>query len=347
MIYLYMLIIWEVKTLSRGLGVCPHATHLQKRRQRETLTCVFQRHLPLNTLTKLFEGLIEVRLSKFFQLNNTLTPSQRGSRITRQTPAKSPFTRLSPPYNSDSCADLKRCRSFRLFAMEAIANWSWVLREHCAGCHLPSTLTVWTKKFCVARRCLLSKSLLWCRTSIIWSSALVQALSSLSMGRTWSVATELTHHRDPFSPFFRGLFNKYHVIDVGEGSNPVEVFNRSDWRLPWGRLRRISTSSFWSMRAWRTRTRTIQELTSAGAMIFWWSSWFCSFYMSGPNSLCGLMARQWQSQWSSSSCDRCCPHSEIWLLSHRQRHLIQALCSSRLPHMTTLCPGFPQKTFVI
>jgi len=44
------------------------------------------------------------------------------------------------------------------------------------------------------------------------------------MGRTRSVATELTHHRDLFSPFFRRLFSKYHVIDVGEGFfNPVEV----------------------------------------------------------------------------------------------------------------------------
>jgi len=39
----------------------------------------------LNTLTKLFEGLMEARLSKFTELNDTLTPSQQGSRITRQT----------------------------------------------------------------------------------------------------------------------------------------------------------------------------------------------------------------------------------------------------------------------
>jgi hypothetical protein len=39
----------------------------------------------LNTLTKLFEGLIEARLSKFTELNDSLTPSQQGSRITRQT----------------------------------------------------------------------------------------------------------------------------------------------------------------------------------------------------------------------------------------------------------------------
>jgi len=39
----------------------------------------------LNTLIKLFEGLMEGRLSKFTELKDTLTPSQQGSRITRQT----------------------------------------------------------------------------------------------------------------------------------------------------------------------------------------------------------------------------------------------------------------------
>ena len=39
----------------------------------------------LNTLTKLFEGLMEARLSKFTEFNDTLTPSQQGSRIFRQT----------------------------------------------------------------------------------------------------------------------------------------------------------------------------------------------------------------------------------------------------------------------
>jgi len=39
----------------------------------------------LNTLTKLFEGLMEARLSKFTELNDTLNPSQQGSRITCQT----------------------------------------------------------------------------------------------------------------------------------------------------------------------------------------------------------------------------------------------------------------------
>jgi len=39
----------------------------------------------LNTLTKLFEGLMESHLSKFTELNDTLNPSQQGSQITCQT----------------------------------------------------------------------------------------------------------------------------------------------------------------------------------------------------------------------------------------------------------------------
>jgi len=41
-----------------------------------------------------------------------------------------------------ACAPVQRCSSF--LAMEAYANLSWVLREHCAGCHFcpPSCLFV-------------------------------------------------------------------------------------------------------------------------------------------------------------------------------------------------------------
>jgi len=57
-----------------------------------------------------------------------------------------------------ACAQMQQCRSF--FAMEAIANSSWVLRKHRAGCRLPPALAappaVSTKP--VARRCLLKYS---------------------------------------------------------------------------------------------------------------------------------------------------------------------------------------------
>ena len=56
-----------------------------------------------------------------------------------------------------ACAHMQRCRSF--FTMEAIANLSWVLREHRVGCRLPPALaappTISTKP--VARRCSLKK----------------------------------------------------------------------------------------------------------------------------------------------------------------------------------------------
>ena len=50
---------------------------------------------------------------------------------------------------------------------------------------------------------LMMRSPLWCRTSIIRSSVLVQASSSLSMVRTRSVANELSHHRNLFFAIFR------------------------------------------------------------------------------------------------------------------------------------------------
>jgi len=56
-----------------------------------------------------------------------------------------------------ACAPMQRCTIF--FAMEAIANLSWVLREHRAGCCFSPALTaspaVSTKP--VARRCSLKK----------------------------------------------------------------------------------------------------------------------------------------------------------------------------------------------
>jgi len=50
-----------------------------------TLTVSYQGIYLLNTLTKLLEGLIEARLSKFAKLHDTFAPSQQGPRITRQT----------------------------------------------------------------------------------------------------------------------------------------------------------------------------------------------------------------------------------------------------------------------
>jgi len=50
---------------------------------------------------------------------------------------------------------MQQCRGF--FAMKAIANLSWVLREHRAGCRLPPDLPAGSTNP-VARRCSLKKS---------------------------------------------------------------------------------------------------------------------------------------------------------------------------------------------
>jgi len=85
MIYLYMLIIWEVETYP-GAWASALMQPIYKGGGKDRHSPVSYRGIYLlNTLTKLFEGLTEARLSKFTELKDTLTPSQQGSRITRQT----------------------------------------------------------------------------------------------------------------------------------------------------------------------------------------------------------------------------------------------------------------------
>ena len=84
MIYLYMLIIWEVETYpSAWASALIQPIYKGGGKDRHSLVSYRGIYL-LNTLTKLFEGLIEACPSKFTELNNTITPSQQGSRITRQ-----------------------------------------------------------------------------------------------------------------------------------------------------------------------------------------------------------------------------------------------------------------------
>jgi len=85
MIYLYMFIIWEVETYP-GAWASALMQPMYKGGRKDRHSPVSYRGIYLlNTLTKLFEGLMEARLSKFKEFNDTLTPSQQGSRITRQT----------------------------------------------------------------------------------------------------------------------------------------------------------------------------------------------------------------------------------------------------------------------
>jgi len=110
-----------------------------------------------------------------------------------------------------ACAHMQRCRSF--FTMEAIAKLSWVLREHRAGCRLPPALAappaVSTKP--VAQRCSLKKS-----KSMLAHDAVAAAVShkhhsiirvdagliQFVYGSHSHLATELTNHRNLFSPCF-------------------------------------------------------------------------------------------------------------------------------------------------
>ena len=85
MIYLYLLIIWEVEIYPGAwASALMQPIYEGGGKDRHSLVSYSGIYL-LNTLTKLFEGLMESRLSKFTELNDTLTPSQQGSRITRQT----------------------------------------------------------------------------------------------------------------------------------------------------------------------------------------------------------------------------------------------------------------------
>ena len=78
MIYLYMLIIWEVETYP-GAWASALMQPIYKGGGKDRHSLVSYRGIYLlNTLTKFFEGLVEARLSKFTERHDTLTPSQQG-----------------------------------------------------------------------------------------------------------------------------------------------------------------------------------------------------------------------------------------------------------------------------
>ena len=117
------------------------------------------------------------------------------------------WTRVCPP--------IQLCSSF--FATEAIANLSGVLREHCTGCCLlPALLTalllaircatLFAQEIRPNPRWLMTRSPLRCCTSIIQSSALVQASSSLSIGRTCAWPWRLPVTEMNFRHFSREFF---------------------------------------------------------------------------------------------------------------------------------------------
>jgi len=110
------------------------------------------------------------------------------------------------------CAPIQLCSSF--VAMEAIANLSWVLREHRVGCCLLTALplallpaircvTLFAQEIRPNPRQLMTRSPLRCCTSIIRSSALVQDSSSLSIGRTCACPRRLPVTEMHFRHFSR------------------------------------------------------------------------------------------------------------------------------------------------
>jgi len=86
MIFLYMPIIWEVETYPGAwASALMQPIYIYKGGGKDRHSPVSHRGIYLlNTVTKLFERLMKSNLSKFTKLNDTLTPSQQGSRITRQ-----------------------------------------------------------------------------------------------------------------------------------------------------------------------------------------------------------------------------------------------------------------------
>ena len=85
MIDLYMLIIWEEETYP-GAWASALMQPIYKGGGKDGHSPGSYRGIYLlYTQTKLFDGLIESRLFKYTELNDTLTPSQQGSRPTRQT----------------------------------------------------------------------------------------------------------------------------------------------------------------------------------------------------------------------------------------------------------------------
>jgi len=116
-----------------------------------------------------------------------------------------------------ACAHMQRCRSF--FAMKLIANLSWVLGEHRAGCRLPpaqppAQLLSWPNpspdavrsrnpsKSMLAHDAVAAAELHKHYSIICVGAGLIQFV----YGSRSPLATELTHHRNSYSPFFARVF---------------------------------------------------------------------------------------------------------------------------------------------
>jgi len=108
-----------------------------------------------------------------------------------------------------ACAPTQQCRSF--FAMEAIANLSWVLREHRTGCRLPPALLPARRNQLpdAVRSRIPSNSTLTCdvvAAVVLHKHHLITCVGAgliQFVYRSHSrLAMEATRNKNPFSPFF-------------------------------------------------------------------------------------------------------------------------------------------------
>jgi len=84
MIYMYMMIIWEVQTYPGAWALALMQLICKGGGTDVDCPSSYRGIYLLNTLAKLFEGLIESRLSQFTEKHDTLTSAQQGSRTSRQ-----------------------------------------------------------------------------------------------------------------------------------------------------------------------------------------------------------------------------------------------------------------------
>ena len=84
MIYMYMLIVWEVQTYPCAWTLVSMQPIYKDRGKDRHCPSSYCGIYLLNTLTKLLEGLIESHLSQFTEKYDTLMSVQQGSRTSRQ-----------------------------------------------------------------------------------------------------------------------------------------------------------------------------------------------------------------------------------------------------------------------
>ena len=84
-LHLYLLIIWEGEKYPKAWALALLQPIYKGHGKDRANPASYRGIYLMNTLTKLFEGILEARLTPFTELHDTLTPAQHGSRPGRQT----------------------------------------------------------------------------------------------------------------------------------------------------------------------------------------------------------------------------------------------------------------------